>query len=100
MAIPQERTTRPASGPENRSKITDLGANRLEVASQTMDVMVMMVAQPKMSVTTANNQRLPAAAGYINSGMSGSHGPKRKIVNRIHGVIDGPDAGTTASWCG
>ena len=97
IAIPQARTTRPARGPANRPISPDLNAKRLEVANHTMNVMVMMVANAKTIVMSANNHRLPAAAGYIKSGMSGSQGPKRKIVKRIHGVMDGPDFAGVAS---
>ncbi len=72
-------------------------AKRLEVASHTIDIMVTIVAEAKMKVMSANNHRLPAAAGYIKSGMSGSQGPKRKIVKRIQGVIEGRDTGLAAS---
>ena len=56
--------------------------------THTTVVMVAIVAAAKISVTIASNHQLPAAAGYITRGISGSQGPKRNIVNRTQGVRD------------
>jgi hypothetical protein len=54
----------------------------------TIVVIVARVAIPNMAVTHATPDMSPLAAGNITMGMSASHGPKRKIVNKTHGVID------------
>ena len=48
--------------------------------------MVNIVTPPKMAVTKSRPKVSPFAAGYITIGMSGSQGPKIKIVNNIQGV--------------
>lgn len=53
----------------------------------TIVSMVEMVAIEKTPVTIINPEVLCLAAGYMRSGISGSQGPKMKIVKRIHGVI-------------
>ena len=49
-------------------------------------IIVEIVTTAKVVVTSIRFQREPWAAGYIRIGISGSHGPKTKIVNNIHGV--------------
>ena len=48
--------------------------------------MVAMVTAEKSRETSTAPGILFSAAGYIIIGISGSHGPKTKIRNRIHGV--------------
>ncbi len=52
-----------------------------------MVIIVIMVVVAKTAVKDTNPVRLLLAAGYINRGIRGSHGPKRNIVNSIHGVM-------------
>ena len=52
----------------------------------TIIVMVAMVVMPKTAVTPTTHHTSARAAGYINTGINSSHGPNRKIVNKIHGV--------------
>jgi hypothetical protein len=47
---------------------------------------VPIVKIEKTAVTQKSVRKLKLAAGYINSGINGSQGPKTKIVNSIHGV--------------
>ena len=58
--------------------------------------MVSNVAREKTTVTNSTPAMLASAAGYISNGISGSQGPNRKIVNKIHGVIL---AGFAAGGC-
>ena len=57
------------------------------VDSNTIVNIVAMVVAAKTQVTGIRFPRLLLAAGYIRRGSNGSHGPKIKIVNSIHGVI-------------
>jgi hypothetical protein len=76
-------------GRANRPKPDGRKVSGNVVATQTINVMLSRVADANMSVTIISNQLLPEAAGYISKGISGSHGPKRNIVNRIQGVMAG-----------
>ena len=49
--------------------------------------MVAMVTTEKSSETSITPLILFSAAGYISMGISGSHGPRTKMRNRIHGVM-------------
>ena len=51
-----------------------------------MPSIVIMVTEAKAMVTKTTPVELSMAAGYINTGINGSHGPSTKIVNRIQGV--------------
>jgi len=53
----------------------------------TIPIMVIIVMTEKAAVTNIRFHRLPRAAGYINRGISGSQGPKTKMVKSIQGVI-------------
>lgn len=55
--------------------------------THTATTIVISVTMVKMSVTATTAQTSPAAAGYIRTGIKGSQGPKRKMVNSTHGVI-------------
>ena len=51
--------------------------------------MVRIVVRPKARVTRTTPNKLCLAAGYMRRGISGSQGPKTKMVKRIQGVIEG-----------
>jgi hypothetical protein len=53
----------------------------------TMASIVTIVVTPNSAVTNTTPHTLPVAAGYINIGINGSQGPKRKMVNRTQGVM-------------
>jgi hypothetical protein len=55
--------------------------------SSTTTIIVPIVTVPKTQVTTISSNHPPFTAGYIRIGIKGSHGPKTKMVNNIHGVI-------------
>jgi hypothetical protein len=46
-----------------------------------------MVKTAKTAVTSIIPETLCFAAGYIRMGISGSQGPKTKMVNKIQGVM-------------
>ena len=56
------------------------------VKIKTTPTIVIIVTAPNTKVTATKPSLLSLAAGYINNGINGSQGPKRKIVKRIHGV--------------
>lgn len=63
-----------------------------------MVVIVAKVTSPNTAVTQATASMFPRAAGYMRSGISGSQGPKMKIVKRIQGVKEADvDAGSCGS---
>lgn len=49
--------------------------------------MVPTVTKPKTAATKITSPAFAWEAGYISIGISGSHGPNRKIVNNTQGVI-------------
>ena len=60
----------------------------LVIATSTS--IVINVTAPKMSATDNTSSELCCAAGYMNRGISASHGPKMKITKIAQGVIDLP----------
>ena len=50
--------------------------------------MVATVTNPNMLTTTKTPGRLCVAAGYINRGISGSHGPSTNTTKINQGVIE------------
>ena len=58
----------------------------LYLENSTTLIMVAIVTEPKIVATYNTLYRLLFAAGYINNGISGSHGPRMKIVKSTHGV--------------
>jgi len=48
--------------------------------------MVVIVTTLNVAATITVPEILIFAAGYINNGIKGSHGPKRKITKRTQGV--------------
>lgn len=55
-------------------------------------VMVASVETPNTIVTPTTVHAVPLAAAYMRIGINGSHGPKMKMVNNIHGVRDGAES--------
>gem|GEM_PF-3195049 len=57
-----------------------------KVVSSTTPSIGAIVAAPNTPATNAAPARLPLAAGYIRSGISGSQGPNTKMMNKTQGV--------------
>ena len=55
-------------------------------AAMTQASIVVMVTTPKTIATATIANTLDLAAGYMMSGISGSQGPKTKMINKTHGV--------------
>ena len=53
----------------------------------TIDIIVAIVTIEKRIDTVIAPEILCSAAGYITRGISGSHGPKTKMRNKIQGVV-------------
>ncbi len=73
------------------SQRPSLGSLRLRsptVVTVTAANIVNSVTVPKTAATAITSAGLCCAAGYMNSGINASHGPKTKIMNMTHGVID------------
>ena len=49
--------------------------------------MAAIVVIENARITITSPKMLPSDAGYNNTGINGSHGPKIKIINNIQGVI-------------
>ena len=87
MARPHRKMLVPAIRCEKRW--TFFRGSRLmpALAKRTAASIVEMVIAPKTPVTSNKPERLFSAAGYIRSGIKGSHGPKIKIANKTQGVM-------------
>jgi len=87
MERPQARMAKPARAWEYLSSEFDCILSIPRPRASTRPVMVEMVTMLKTEATISTAARLCFAAGYIIRGISGSHGPKMKIMNKIHGVM-------------
>ena len=87
MATPERQIAPPASACVQRSSFPRRAKLMPHEAAMTIASMVQIVTTLKTVATSTVPYRLCLAAGYINNGINGSHGPSTKMVNRIHGVI-------------
>ena len=53
----------------------------------TATVIVPTVTRVKTAATSTTKPTFASDAGYISTGISGSHGPNRKMVNSTQGVM-------------
>ena len=86
MARPERQMAAPAMAWVKRSRRPSFAKDTPHAVSITMVSMVPMVTIEKTAATRNVPNMLLSAAGYISSGIRGSHGPNTKIVNNIHGV--------------
>ena len=86
-ARPEIKMTPPARACEYLSSLPSLTKLKPQLDRAMMVSMVRMVASPKAAVTMITPLIECWAAGYMTSGISGSHGPKTKIKNNTQGVI-------------
>jgi hypothetical protein len=63
-----------------------------------MAIIVVNVATPNTTATNIEPAMLASAAGYIKSGIRGSHGPNTKIKNTIHGVTTPDCLAAACTW--
>ena len=87
MAAPHKATTKPAAMWPYRSTRRNEACVSPTHATTTIAVMVDSVVTVKTNATNPTLHQLNSAAGNMR-GINGSHGPKTKMVNRIHGVIE------------
>lgn len=87
MAKPHRKIIAPAAACIQRSIPLKRVIRRPSEPRPTTVSIVPIVAAAKTAVTRITEEAPKRAAGYITIGMSGSHGPKTKIVKRTHGVM-------------
>ena len=87
MARPERQMAPPASACVQRSSLLKRAKLIPHEAAMTTAIMVPMVAALKTTATSIVPDRLCLAAGYINNGISGSQGPRTKMVKSTQGVI-------------
>lgn len=88
MAAPQANTAAPATACEYRPVVGSFSFSSPIVVAATQASMVKTVITLKTTATTAIKAVLCCAAGYMNSGINASHGPRTKIMNIAHGVTE------------
>lgn len=82
--------TSPATAWPYRSTLPSRTNEMPKCIATTTAVMVQIVTIANTAVIQTTPSTLAFAAGYISSGINGSHGPNRKMVNSSHGVIVPP----------
>lgn len=88
MATPQANTAAPATACEYRPVVGSFSFSSPIVVAATQASIVRTVITLKTTATTAISAVLCCAAGYMNNGISASHGPRTKIMNIAQGVIE------------
>lgn len=88
MAAPQANTDAPATACAYLPVVGSLSLSSPIIVAATQASMVNTVITLKTIATTTINAVLFCAAGYMNSGINASHGPRTKIMNIAHGVIE------------
>lgn len=88
MAAPQAKTDAPATACAYRPVVGSFSFSSPIVVAATQASMVKTVITLKTTATTAINPVLRCAAGYMKSGINASQGPRTKIMNIAHGVIE------------
>ena len=87
MARPQRHIVAPAITWEKRCTLAKGRKFTPVLARRTTPNIVAMVAVLNTRATNSTLKKLFFAAGYISMGIKGSHGPKTKMTNSVHGVM-------------
>jgi hypothetical protein len=86
MAPPQRRIAKPARPWEYLPSLASGSFDKPYNEARTIHSMLAIVTKPKTDATRPTPIILLSAAGYIRRGISGSQGPNRNTMKRIHGV--------------
>ncbi len=86
IAKPEKQIVPPASACVYRSNLPNLANPIPHEDRSTIANIVVNVVNVNTVTTRSIPEKLLLAAGYINNGIKGSHGPRTKIVNNTHGV--------------
>jgi len=87
IAKPDKQIVAPARACVYLSNLPNLANPIPHEDSRTITSIVLNVVIVNTPTTTSMPEILLFAAGYISKGIKGSHGPRTKTVNKIHGVI-------------